>query len=254
LRFSVKGVNHRLIWNQYCNTTGTRQKGTLRRPQKRGSPHILLTDYLEQLGVEGDLGLCGHPTRHPHSLTALGKEPVSVFIFDPAPSRLRHMPPMGTRAAVGQAGRVAHSPRAGSEPMRRPGVANAALDSIPMVVIAGGRCHLPLLRPAIPHQEDQSPHGWRISSRSIVLSLQTHIPGGSAGGSSANCRTDAVSFVADRGAPAPCWWNVPMDIFFGRPAGRRLPEDSNAGRAYRPLTPAPCPALWTALGRGQAVR
>src|SRR3974390_2414264 len=106
----------------------------------------LLADYLEQIGVEVIFGLCGHTVIA--FLDALGKsrirfissrhEQVAAHAADGyarASGRpgvlLTHLGPGLTNAATG--------------------VANAALDSLPMVVIAGDVPPLFLGRP--PHQE-----------------------------------------------------------------------------------------------------
>src|SRR5947208_7063446 len=163
----------------------------------------LLTDYLERLGVEVIFGLCGHTVIA--FLDAVGKsrirfnssrhEQVAAHAADgyarasgkPA-VLLTHLGPGLTNAATG--------------------VANAALDSIPMVVIAGDVPSHYFGRH--PHQEvnlhmdaDQyeiyrpfCKRAWRVERPDLFPEI-----------------IDKAFQLAESGRPGPVLVSVPMDIF-----------------------------------------
>src|SRR6187431_3259817 len=163
----------------------------------------LLTDYLERLGVEVIFGLCGHTIIG--FLDALGKskiryistrhEQVAAHAADGYARAsgkvgvlLTHLGPGLTNAATG--------------------VANAALDSIPMVVIAGD---VPThYYGKHPHQEvnlhaDASQfeiyrpfvkRAWRVDSAHLFPEI-----------------LEKAFALAESGRPGPVLVDVPMDIF-----------------------------------------
>src|SRR6187397_3713898 len=92
----------------------------------------LLTDYLERLGVEVIFGLCGHTVIG--FLDALGKSKIR-FVSTRHEQIAAHAAD-GYARASGKPGVVLSHLGPGLTNATT-GVANAALDSIPMVVIAG---------------------------------------------------------------------------------------------------------------------
>src|SRR5215472_5045748 len=179
------------------------QLATVENSAGRRIASYLLTDYLEQLGVEVIFGLCGHTVIA--FLDALGKskirfistrhEQVAAHAADGyarASGRpgvlLTHLGPGITNAATG--------------------VANAALDSVPMVVIAGDVPSHYFGRH--PHQEinlhmdgDQfevyRPFCKRIYRVDRPLDLPRII--------------ERAFHLSQSGRPGPVLVDVPMDIF-----------------------------------------
>src|SRR6476619_654457 len=163
----------------------------------------LLTDYLERIGVEVIFGLCGHTviglldalgksrirfvsTRHeqiaPHAADGYARASGKVGVM------LTHLGPGLTNAATG--------------------VANAALDSIPMVVIAGDVP--PHYYGRHPHQEvilhqdaDQFQIFRPFCKRVYRVDRAADLP-----------RTLERAFhLSMSGRPGPVLVDVPMDIF-----------------------------------------
>src|SRR6202161_3757892 len=93
----------------------------------------LLTDYLERLGVEVIFGLCGHTVIA--MLDALGKSRIR-FITTRHEQIAAHAAD-GYARATGKVGVVLSHLGPGLTNATT-GVATAALDSVPMVVLAGG--------------------------------------------------------------------------------------------------------------------
>ena len=186
-------------------TTATRQEsanGTL-SPAKMRIASYLLTDYLEKLGVEVIFGLCGHTVIA--FLDALGK------------SRIRFISTRHEQAAAHAADGYA---RASGKPgvllthlgpgltNAATGVANAALDSIPMVVIAGDVPSHYFGRH--PHQEinlhmdaDQFEIYRPFCKRIYRVDRPEDLP-----------RIMERAFhISQTGRPGPVLVDVPMDIF-----------------------------------------
>src|SRR6266436_8677649 len=170
--------------------------------EKRISSY-LLTDYLERLGVEVIFGLCGHTVIA--LLDALGKSKIRFVTA-------RHEQ-VAAHAADGYA-------RASGKPgvllthlgpgltNAATGVANAALDSVPMVVIAGD---IPShYYGKHPHQEvnlhaDASQYeiyrpfvkrAWRVDRPDLFPEI-----------------IEKAFQLAESGRPGPVLVSVPMDIF-----------------------------------------
>src|SRR4249920_58984 len=183
-------------------TTGTIREVSSETGETRIASY-LLTDYLEQLGVEVIFGLCGHTVIA--FLDALGKsrirfistrhEQVAAHATDGyarASGRpgvlLTHLGPGLTNAATG--------------------VANAALDSIPMVVIAGDVPSHYFGRH--PHQEvnlhqdaDQCQIYRPFCKRVYRVDRVEDLP-----------RVIERAFhLAQTGRPGPVLVDVPMDVF-----------------------------------------
>ena len=182
-------------------TERSRDAGTARRP---GIAAYLLVEYLERLGVDVIFGLCGHTiialldalrkssirfitTRHEqvaaHAADGYARASGKVGVL------LTHLGPGLTNAVTG--------------------VANAALDSIPMVVIAGDVPSHYFGRHA--HQEVQPPPGRRpvpdlparSASASTVWTASADLP-----------RVIERAFhLSQAGRPGPVLVDVPMDIF-----------------------------------------
>src|SRR6202023_3775983 len=163
----------------------------------------LLTDYLERLGVEVIFGLCGHTVIA--FLDALGKS--RIRFVSTRPEQVAAHAADGYARASGKPG-VMLSHLGPGLTNSATGVANAALDSIPMVVIAGdvpshyyGR-H--------PHQEvnlhqdaDQCQIYRPFCKRIYRVDRASDLP-----------RIMERAFhLAQAGRPGPVLVDVPMDIF-----------------------------------------
>src|SRR5919106_304244 len=172
------------------------------RPQTRIASY-LLTDYLERLGVEVIFGLCGH--------TVIG------FVDALGKSRIRYISTWHEQIAAHAADGYA---RASGKPgvllthlgpgltNAATGVANAALDSIPMVVIAGDIPSYYYGRH--PHQEvnlhqdaDQSQIFRPFCKRVYRVDRVEDLPR----------ITERAFHLAQTGRPGPVLIDVPMDIF-----------------------------------------
>ena len=188
----------------------------------------LLTEYLERIGVDVIFGLCGHTIIA--FLDALGKsrirfittrhEQVAAHAADgyarvsgKVGVLLTHLGPGLTNAATG--------------------VANAALDSIPMVVIAGD-VPVVLLRPA-PAPGGQPPPG-RRPVPDLRAVLQARLPRRPPARPAAHDRA-GVPPGADRPARARAG-RRPDGHLLGRPADRRVRQGAGRDRRSRPWTPA----------------
>src|SRR6266849_7026451 len=179
---------------------------TIDRPEKAPPTRIasyLLTEYLERLGVEVIFGLCGHTIIA--LLDALGKSKIR-FISTRHEQVAAHAAD-GYARASGKPGVVLSHLGPGLTNAAT-GVANAALDSIPMVVIAGDVPSYYAGRH--PHQEvnlhqdaDQfqiyRPFCKRVYRADRVEDLPRTI--------------ERAFHLAQTGRPGPVLVDVPMDLF-----------------------------------------
>src|ERR1043165_2658580 len=177
----------------------------------KGSPEVtetriasyLLADYLEQLGVEVIFGLCGHTIIG--FLDALGKSRIR-FISTRHEQVAAHAAD-GYARASGKVG-VLMTHLGPGLTNACTGVANAALDSIPMVVIAGDVPSYYYGRH--PHQEvnlhqdaDQCQIYRPFCKRVYRVDRVQDLP-----------RTIERAFhLAQSGRPGPVLVDVPMDLF-----------------------------------------
>jgi acetolactate synthase-1/2/3 large subunit len=209
----------------------------------------LLTDYLEQLGVEVIFGLCGHTVIA--FLDALGK------------SRIRFITTRHEQVAAHAADGYA---RASGKPgvlmthlgpgltNAATGVANAALDSIPMVVIAGDVPSHYFGRH--PHQEinlhmdgDQFEIYRPFCKRIYRVDRPADLP-----------RIIERAFhLSQAGRPGPVLVDVPMDIFSAdlpvdafhqtpAPVGRPAIEPQAVDRVIQALSEARHPVIYAGGG------
>ncbi len=164
-----------------------------------------LVKYLEARGVEHVFGLCGHTNIA--VLAALSKSSEDQ-VRQHAARADRRAHGRRLRAGVEEGLGRADAPRARASPTPRTGVANAALDSIPMVVIAGD---VPThYYGKHPHQEvnlhaDASQYeiyrpfvkrAWRVDSPHLFPEI-----------------IEKAFALAESGRPGPVLVDVPMDIF-----------------------------------------
>ena len=156
----------------------------------------LLTDYLERLGVEVIFGLCGHTVIG--FLDALGKSRIR-FISTRHEQVAAHAAD-GYARASGKVG-VLMTHLGPGLTNAATGVANAALDSIPMVVIAGDIPSLLLRPPSAPGSE---PAPGRGSVPDLPAVLQARLSRRQRPRSAAHRRARVPS-CADRAGPARCW-------------------------------------------------
>src|SRR3954452_1310738 len=163
----------------------------------------LLTEYLERLGVEVIFGLCGHTIIA--FLDALGKSRIR-FVSTRHEQIAAHAAD-GYARASGKTG-VLLTHRGAGLTNAATGVANAALDSIPMVVIAGD----------VPsHYYGRHPHQ-EVNLHQDADQFQIFRPSGKR-----VYRVDRVDdlprimerafHLAQAGRPGPVLVDVPMDIF-----------------------------------------
>ena len=153
----------------------------------------LLVKYLEARGVEHIFGLCGHTNIA--VLAALSKSKKIKFIA--APRRSPHMRPTAMRALRQGVGAVMHlSPGSPTPPRRGP----TALDSIPMVVIAGD---VPLLLWQAPAPGSESARTRR----------NTDLPSVCQAGVAGRFGDHQWHSRSPSGRPGPVLVDVPMDIF-----------------------------------------
>jgi len=232
---------------------GTIQQDLVSSPVQASSENrissYLLTEYLEQLGVEVVFGLCGHTVLG--FLDALGKSRIR-FISTRHEQVAAHAAD-GYARASGKPGVVLTHLGPGLTNATT-GVANAALDSIPLVVIAGdvpshffGR-H--------PHQEvnlhmdgDQfevyRPFCKRIYRVDRVADLPRIV--------------ERAFHLSQAGRPGPVLVDVPMDIFSADlpvDAFQKLPapmappamDDAATGRILEALLSAENPVLYAGGG------
>src|SRR5215471_14217025 len=184
--------------------------GTIQQLEKPSSgtriASYLLAEYLERLGVEAIFGLCGHTNIA--FLDALGKSHIR-FISTRHEQVAAHAAD-GYARATGKTGVVLSHLGPGLTNAAT-GVATAALDSIPMVVIAGD----------IPsHYYGKHPHqevnlhsdaaqfeiyrpfvkrAWRVERPDLFPEI-----------------IDKAFHLAESGRPGPVLVSVPMDIFSAR--------------------------------------
>ncbi|MEG9432017.1 thiamine pyrophosphate-binding protein [Terriglobus sp. ADX1] len=163
-----------------------------------------LVDYLETLGVEVVFGLCGHTVIA--MLDALGKNPKVRFITTRHEQTAAHAAD-GYARASGKVGVVLSHLGPGLTNAAT-GVANAALDSIPMVVIAGDVPSYYYGRH--PHQEinlhadaDQSQIYRPFCKRVYRVDRVEDLPRA----------VERAFYLAQSGRPGPVLVDVPMDIF-----------------------------------------
>src|SRR4249920_666767 len=183
-------------------TTGTIREVSSETGETRIASY-LLTDYLEQLGVEVIFGLCGHTVIA--FLDALGKSRIR-FISTRHEQVAAHATD-GYARASGKPGVLLTHLGPGLTNAAT-GVANAALDSIPMVVIAGDvPSHF---HGRHPHQEinlhqdaDQFQIYRPFCKRVYRVDHARDLP-----------RIMERAFhLAQTGRPGPVLVDVPMDIF-----------------------------------------
>ncbi|MEO6801731.1 MAG: thiamine pyrophosphate-binding protein, partial [Granulicella sp.] len=163
-----------------------------------------LIDYLELLGVEVIFGLCGHTVIA--VLDALGKNKKVRFISTRHEQTAAHAAD-GYARASGKVGVVLTHLGPGLTNAAT-GVANAALDSIPMVVIAGDVPSYYYGRH--PHQEinlhadaDQSQIYRPFCKRVYRVDRVEDLPRA----------VERAFYLAQSGRPGPVLVDVPMDIF-----------------------------------------
>src|SRR4026208_1591489 len=111
--------------------TSTAQPDVTRAVETRIASYLLV-EYLERIGVEVIFGLCGHTNIA--MLDALSKSSIRFITSRPEPTSARSA--AGDARVPGKPGVVLSHLGPGLTNAAT-GVANAALDSIPMVVIAG---------------------------------------------------------------------------------------------------------------------
>ena len=128
------------------------------------------------------------------------------------------------------------------------GVANAALDSIPMVVIAGDVPVL-LLRP--PSAPGGQPAPGRRSVPDLPAVLQARLPRGPRRGPAAH-RWSARSICAQTGRPGPVLVDVPMDIFSADLPVDAFSQHAAADRRRPGSTPATAERIVAGARRGRA--
>src|SRR5579859_6231393 len=183
-------------------TTETTQEVSRETTETRIASY-LLTEYLEQLGVEVIFGLCGHTVIA--FLDALGKSRIR-FISSRHEQVAAHAAD-GYARASGKPGVLLTHLGPGLTNAAT-GVANAALDSIPLVVIAGDVPSYYFGRH--PHQEvnlhmdaDQYQIYRPFCKRIYRVDRPDDLP-----------RTVERAFhLAQSGRPGPVLVDVPMDIF-----------------------------------------
>ncbi len=163
-----------------------------------------LVDYLELLGVEVVFGLCGHTVIA--VLDALGKNPRVRFITTRHEQTAAHAAD-GYARASGKVGVVLSHLGPGLTNAAT-GVANAALDSVPMVVIAGDVPSYYYGRH--PHQEinlhadaDQSQIYRPFCKRVYRVDRVEDLPRA----------VERAFYLAQSGRPGPVLVDVPMDLF-----------------------------------------
>ncbi|MGO4211082.1 thiamine pyrophosphate-binding protein [Terriglobus sp. 2YAB30_2] len=163
-----------------------------------------LVDYLEVLGVEVVFGLCGHTVIA--MLDALGKNQKVRFITTRHEQTAAHAAD-GYARASGKVGVVLSHLGPGLTNAAT-GVANAALDSVPMVVIAGDVPSYYYGRH--PHQEvnlhadaDQSQIYRPFCKRVYRVDRVEDLPRA----------VERAFYLAQSGRPGPVLVDVPMDIF-----------------------------------------
>jgi acetolactate synthase-1/2/3 large subunit len=164
----------------------------------------LLTDYLERLGVEVVFGLCGHTIIA--LLDALGKSRTIRFITTRHEQVAAHAADGYARATGKPAVLLTHLGPGLTNATT--GVANAALDSIPMVVIAGDIPSYYYGRH--PHQEmnlhqdaDQFQLYRPFCKRVYRVDHATDLPR----------MVERAFHLSQTGRPGPVLVDVPMDIF-----------------------------------------
>jgi acetolactate synthase-1/2/3 large subunit len=163
-----------------------------------------LVDYLELLGVEVVFGLCGHTVIA--VLDALGKNPKVKFITTRHEQTAAHAAD-GYARASGKVGVVLSHLGPGLTNAAT-GVANASLDSVPMVVIAGD---VPsYYYGKHPHQEinlhadaDQSQIYRPFCKRVYRVDRVEDLPRA----------VERAFYLAQSGRPGPVLVDVPMDLF-----------------------------------------
>src|SRR5579864_3011476 len=175
---------------------------TERKTEKRISSYLLV-EYLERIGVEVVFGLCGHTVIA--LLDALGKS--NIRFISTRHEQIAAHAADGYARATGKAGVVLTHLGPGLTNAAT-GVATAALDSIPMVVIAGD---IPThFYGKHPHQEinlhadaDQFEiyrpfvkRAWRVDRADLLPEI-----------------IDKAFHLAESGRPGPVLVSVPMDIF-----------------------------------------
>ena len=179
-----------------------------------------IADYLERLGVEVVFGLCGHTVIA--MLDALGKSRIR-FVTTRHEQTAAHAAD-GYARATGKPGVVLSHLGPGLTNAAT-GVANAALDSIPMVVIAGDVQSY--FHGRHPHQEVNLHHDasqleiYRpFCKRVYRVDRAEDLP-----------RILERAFHLCAGRPArPGARGRPDGHLLRRPAGRRVPEDAGADR------------------------
>src|SRR5215831_2355364 len=179
--------------------------GNVERTAKGGTriAAYLLTEYLERIGVEAIFGLCGHTVIA--LLDALGKSRIR-FVSTRHEQVAAHAAD-GYARASGKPGVVLSHLGPGLTNACT-GVANAALDSIPMVVLAGDVPSYYYGRH--PHQEfnlhqdaDQSQIYRPFCKRVYRVDRVEDLP-----------RTMERAFhLAQAGRPGPVLVDIPMDLF-----------------------------------------
>ena len=180
-----------------------------------------MAEYLEQVGVEVVFGLCGHTVIG--MLDALGKSRVR-FVTTRHEQIAAHAAD-GYARVTGKPGVVLSHLGPGLTNAAT-GVANAALDSIPMVVIAGDVQSY--FHGRHPHQEVNLHHD--ASQLEIYRPFCKRV-----------YRVDRAEdlprilerafHLCQSGRPGPVLVDVPMDIFSADLAGGRVSEDAAAARA-----------------------
>ena len=185
----------------------------------------LLTDYLERLGVEVIFGLCGHTVIG--FLDALGKSQIR-FISTRHEQVAAHAAD-GYARASGKVGVLLTHLGPGLTNAAT-GVANAALDSIPMVVIAGDIPTLLLRPPSAPGSE---PAPGRGPVPDLPAVLQARL---SRRQRPRICRASSSARFTWRrpGRPGPVLVDVPMDIFSADLDDRRVRDDAAGDREVGP--------------------
>ena len=217
-------------------------RGRPPRPATRIASY-LLTDYLERLGVE-----VGLRAVRPHGHRACSTRSARAASGS---SRTRHEQIAahaadGYARATGKPGVVLSHLGPGLTNAAT-GVANAALDSIPMVVIAGDMQSYYYGRH--PHQEVQPPPGRRPVA-DLPAVLQARLSRRSRRGSAADHRA-RVSSGADRPARAGARRRADGHLL-GRSAGRRVSAGRPPPIARPTIDPATAARIVDGAGRRRA--
>src|SRR5689334_19171983 len=187
----------------HTHTATIQEPGSTNPAQPSRIASYLLTDYLEQLGVEVIFGLCGHTVIA--FLDALGKSRIR-FISTRHEQVAAHAAEGYARASGKAAVLLTHLGPGLTNAAT--GVANAALDCIPMVVIAGDVPSHYFGKH--PHQEvnlhaDGAQYeiyrpfvkrAWRVDDPALFPEI-----------------IDKAFLLAESGQPGPVLVDVPMDVF-----------------------------------------